>query len=153
MALEDLYREVILDHYRNPRNKGHLEHPDASAEGVNPLCGDEIRIDLRFDDGVVSEVGVAGQGCSISQSSASMMTEAIKGKTEAEILDLAARFRTMMSIDEGDAGLDPDRPGSVLGDLEALQGVRQYPVRIKCASLGWNTLQEALGTLSKDSQH
>ncbi len=146
MALEELYREVILDHYRNPRNKGHLEHPQASAQGVNPLCGDEITIEVSFDGDKVSEVAVDGQGCSISQSSASMMTEAIKGKSRKEINQLVGRFRQMMSLDEGDdPGLDPERPGAVLGDIEALQGVRQYPVRIKCASLGWNTLLEALG--------
>jgi nitrogen fixation NifU-like protein len=146
MSLEDLYREVILDHYRNPRNKGHLDNPDLSAEGVNPLCGDEITIELAFDEDRVSEVGISGQGCSISQSSASMMSEAIKGKTKGEIEDLTKRFRDMMSLDgEADLGLDPDRPGAVLGDLESLQGVRKYPVRIKCASLGWNVLLEALG--------
>ncbi len=145
MALEELYREVILDHYRNPRNKGHLEHPQATAQGVNPLCGDEITIEVSFDGDKVSEVAVEGQGCSISQSSASMMTEAIKGKSRDEISELVGRFRQMMSLDEGDdPGLDPERPGAVLGDIEALQGVRQYPVRIKCASLAWNTLLEAL---------
>jgi nitrogen fixation NifU-like protein len=147
MSLEDLYREVILDHYRNPRNKGHLDNPDRTAEGVNPLCGDEITIELAFDEDRVSEVGISGQGCSISQSSASMMSEAIKGKTKDEIEDLTKRFRDMMSLDgEADIGLDPDRPGAVLGDLESLQGVRKYPVRIKCASLGWNVLLEALGS-------
>ncbi len=145
MSLEDLYREVILDHYRSPRNKGHLDKPDYRAEGVNPLCGDEITIELAFDGDQVSQVAVAGQGCSISQSSASMMSEAIKGKTKGEIEDLTKRFRDMMSLDgEADIGLDPDRPGAVLGDLESLQGVRKYPVRIKCASLGWNVLLEAL---------
>jgi len=148
MALEELYREVILDHYRNPRNKGHLDHPQASAQGVNPLCGDEITIEVSFEGDKVSEVAVEGQGCSISQSSASMMTEAIKGKSREEISELVGRFRQMMSIDEGDdPGLDPERPGAVLGDIEALQGVRQYPVRIKCASLAWNTLLEALEAL------
>jgi nitrogen fixation NifU-like protein len=146
VSLEDLYREVILDHYRSPRNKGHLDSPDAVAQGVNPLCGDEITIELGFDGDRVSQVAVEGQGCSISQSSASMMTEAVKGKTRAEIETLTQRFRDMMSLDgEVDVGLDPERPGAVLGDLEALQGVRKYPVRIKCASLGWNVLQEALG--------
>lgn len=146
MALEDLYREVILDHYRNPRNRGHLADPDATAQGVNPLCGDEVTIELRFEGDTVAEVGVEGQGCSISQASASMMTEAVRGKTKDEIAEMVAKFRQMMSIDEADdIGLDPDRPGAVLGDIEALQGVRQYPVRIKCASLGWNTLLEALG--------
>ena len=144
MGLEELYREVILDHYRNPRNQGHLESPDATAEGVNPLCGDEITVDLALADGVVADVAISGQGCSISQSSASMMTEAIKGKTREEVDELVRKFRAMMSLDEGDPGLDPERPGAVLGDIEALQGVRQYPVRIKCASLSWNTLMEAL---------
>jgi len=145
MALEELYREVILDHYRNPRNRGHLDAPDARAQGVNPLCGDEISLELTLSDGVVTDVAVEGQGCSISQSSASMMTEAIKGKNRLEIDELVSRFRKMMSLDASDdPGLDPDRPGAVLGDIEALQGVRQYPVRIKCASLAWNTLLEAL---------
>jgi nitrogen fixation NifU-like protein len=151
MALEELYREVILDHYRNPRNRGHLESPDATAEGVNPLCGDEITLELMLSDGVVTGVAMEGQGCSISQSSASMMTEAIKGKSREEIEVLVGKFRTMMALDDGDdPGLDPERPGAVLGDIEALQGVRQYPVRIKCASLGWNTLLEALRPLTKD---
>jgi nitrogen fixation protein NifU and related proteins len=152
MALEELYREVILDHYRNPRNQGRLEHPQASAQGVNPLCGDEITIDVSFNGDKVSEVAVNGQGCSISQSSASMMTEAIKGKSREEINELVGRFRQMMSLDAGDdPGLDPERPGAVLGDIEALQGVRQYPVRIKCASLAWNTLLEALSSAPSDS--
>lgn len=145
MSLEDLYREVILDHYRNPRNKGHLDTPDAVAQGVNPLCGDEITIELNFDGDVVSAVAVSGQGCSISQSSASMMTDAIKGKSRTEIEALTKKFRDMMSLDgESDIELDPERPGAVLGDLEALQGVRKFPVRIKCASLGWNVLIDAL---------
>lgn len=145
MGLEDLYREVILDHYRNPRNQGHLNDPDARAQGVNPLCGDEVEIELRFDGDVVAEVAVDSQGCSISQSSASMLTEAVKGKTRDEVAQLVARFRQMMSLDgDGDVGLDPERPGAVLGDLEALQGVRNYPVRIKCASLAWNALTEAM---------
>lgn len=145
MALEDLYREVILDHYRNPRNRKPLDSPTATAEGVNPLCGDEVTVELLFDNDTVTEISVRGQGCSISQSSASMMSDLIKGKNRSEISDLADRFNTMMTAeDENPAGLDPDRPGSVLGDLEALQGVRRYPVRIKCASLPWATLQQAL---------
>lgn len=147
MGLEDLYREVILDHYRNPRNQGHLPAPDATAQGVNPLCGDEVNIELAFNGDVVSGVAIASQGCSISQSSASMMTEAIKGKTRDEIVELTSKFKGMMSIDGADdPGLDPERPGAVLGDLEALQGVSQYPVRIKCAALAWTTLAEALNT-------
>ncbi|HLU31307.1 MAG TPA: SUF system NifU family Fe-S cluster assembly protein [Acidimicrobiia bacterium] len=145
MALEDLYRDVILDHYRNPRHRHPLEHPDATAEGVNPLCGDEVKVELTFDGDRVSDVAVTGQGCSISQSSASMMSAAIVGKTRAEITELAERFHLMMtSEDETAAGLDPERPGGALGDLEALQGVRKYPVRIKCARLPWTTLEQAL---------
>src|SRR3990172_1435377 len=147
MSLEDLYREVILDHYRSPRNKGHLDSPDAKAQGVNPLCGDDINIELTFDGDNVASVAIDGQGCSISLSSASMMSEAIKGKSRAEIEELTSKFRGLMSLEDGtDPGLDPDRPGAALGDLEALQGVRQYPGRIKCASLAWNVLGEALSS-------
>ena len=147
MALENLYREVILDHYRSPRNQGPLGVADASADGVNPLCGDEITVELHFDGEVVDAVSVRGQGCSISQSSASMMSEAIKGKDRAEIEGLVSKFKAMLDIEHGhDTGLDPERPGAVLGDLEALSGVRQYPVRIKCANLAWTTLMEALGS-------
>lgn len=144
MALEDLYRDVILDHYRNPRHKDPLDSPDATAEGVNPLCGDEVTVELGFDGERVAEISVRGQGCSISQSSASMMAEAIRGKARHEIEALSERFLTMMTAEDDDVGLDSDKPGSVMGDLEALQGVRRYPVRIKCASLPWTTLEQAL---------
>ena len=147
MALEELYREVILDHYRSPRNRGALDAPTSHADGNNPLCGDEIHLDLIIADGVITEVGAVGQGCSISQSSASMMTDAIKGKTIEDVRDLTAKFKGMMDIESGeDPGLDNVRPGAVLGDLEALQGVRKFPVRIKCANLAWTTLEEALAT-------
>jgi len=145
VSLEDLYREVILDHYRNPRHEGSLEHPDAHAEGNNPLCGDEISLDLSITDGRVSDVAVLGRGCSISQASASMMAAAVEGKTLEEIADLTHRVKALLDIEDGDPGIDPDRPGAALGDLEALQGVRQFPVRIKCADLAWTTLTEALG--------
>jgi nitrogen fixation NifU-like protein len=143
MSLTDLYREVILDHFRTPRNKGRLNAPDHHAEGTNPLCGDEIQIDLAVSDGVVSDVRIDGQGCSISQASASMMTEAIKGKSIEEIQSLADTFNQLMTSDDADI-LDPERPGAVLGDLEALQGVREFPVRIKCATLSWHTMLDAL---------
>jgi len=145
-SLDELYREVILDHYRHPRKRGSLTDPDAHAEGQNPLCGDEIALDLNLRDDRVVEVRITGQGCSISQASASMMAEAIEGKTLEEIAELTRRFKAMMEIEEGDPGLDSDRPGSALGDLEALQGVRRFPVRIKCADLPWTTLTEALGS-------
>ncbi len=142
MSLEDLYREVILDHYRNPRNRTPLDHATAHAEGVNPLCGDEITVELEVDDQVIRGISVRGQGCSISQSSASMMSHAVKGKTLDQVDEIIDRFKTMMTTEE--EILDPERPGAVLGDLEALAGVRRYPVRIKCANLAWTTLEQAL---------
>ena len=155
-GLEDLYREIILDHYRNPRNRGELEVPPAvQAVGFNPLCGDEVIIYVEVSDGVITDVSTGGQGCSISQSSASMMSAAVKGRTVAEVRRLVGAFKRMMSIhgsgiggtgddldDEPDAG---NGAGEVkLGDLEALRGVVKFPVRIKCATLSWNTLVQAL---------
>jgi nitrogen fixation NifU-like protein len=139
-GLEDLYREIILDHYKNPRNRGSLEPPAVRSEGHNPLCGDEIEVFLTVDNGVISDIKIGGQGCSISQSSASMMSAAVKGKPVAEARALIHRFKHMMSIDE-DGEPDTSAP---LGDLEALQGVVKFPVRIKCAVLSWNTLAEGL---------
>ena len=144
MALEDLYREVILDHYRHPRNRSELAEADGTAEGVNPLCGDEVVVEIALDGPVVTSISVRGHGCSISQSSGSMMGEAVVGKTLDEVQELTRRFKAMMEIEPGEAGIDPERPGAGLGDLEALQGVKQYPVRIKCADLPWATLAEAL---------
>ena len=144
-GLEDLYREIILDHYRTPRNRGELPVPPARhAEGHNPLCGDELTIYLDVsgdgDDAVVDDIKVNGQGCSISQSSASMMSAAVKGKSVGEVKALVHKFKSMMSIDvEGEPSVDVP-----LGDLEALQGVVKFPVRIKCATLAWNTLIDAL---------
>lgn len=145
-GLEDLYREIILDHYRTPRNRGELASPPAlTALGHNPLCGDEIQVFLDVTDGVVSDVKVGGQGCSISQSSASMMSQAVKGKSLAEVRALVRRFKSMMSIDETEGDEPQDADAEVkLGDLEALQGVVKFPVRIKCATLAWNTLVQAL---------
>ncbi|HLI24933.1 MAG TPA: SUF system NifU family Fe-S cluster assembly protein [Acidimicrobiales bacterium] len=155
-GLEDLYREIILDHYRNPRNRGELPVPPArQAEGFNPLCGDEIVVYLDVEDGRIHDLRVNGQGCSISQSSASMMSTAVKGKTVDEARATIRAFKAMMSVHEarldgdGDgAGGGPpeagDRSQVALGDLEALQGVVKFPVRIKCATLGWNTLSQAL---------
>ena len=139
-GLEDLYREIILDHYKSPRNRGSLEPPAVRAEGHNPLCGDEIEVFISVEDDKVSDIKISGQGCSISQSSASMMSAAVKGKPIAEIRALISRFKHMMSIEE-DGEPDTSAP---LGDLEALTGVVKFPVRIKCAVLSWNTLAEAL---------
>ena len=145
-GLEDLYREIILDHYRTPRNRGELDPPALSADGHNPLCGDEIRISVSVQDGVVTDVRFSGSGCSISQSSASMMTSAIKGKPVEQVKSIVRRFKQMMTIDEEDLEIDESIN---LGDLEALQGVVKFPVRIKCATLGWNTLLDALATEQK----
>jgi nitrogen fixation NifU-like protein len=145
VSLNELYREVILDHYRAPRHHEHLEGPDGTAEGKNPLCGDEVTIEVRVDGDVVSEVAAIGAGCSISQASASMMSEAVIGKDRRQIDELIRKFKVMMTIEESDEEIvDPDRPGAALGDLEALQGVRKFPVRIKCADLPWITLEQAL---------
>ncbi|HWW52396.1 MAG TPA: SUF system NifU family Fe-S cluster assembly protein [Acidimicrobiales bacterium] len=152
-GLEDLYREIILDHYRNPRNRGELASPPATrVEGFNPLCGDEVVVYLDVEEGRVTDVKINGQGCSISQSSASMMSSAVKGKTIDEVRALIRAFKAMMSIHE--QRLDGDADGELveddadtevkLGDLEALQGVVKFPVRIKCATLGWITLAQGL---------
>ena len=152
-GLEDLYREIILDHYRSPRNRGELPSPPATkSEGFNPLCGDEVILYLVVDDGKVVDVKIGGQGCSISQASTSMMSAAVKGKPLAEVRQLIRAFKALMSIHEskleGDGGdgsdLAAELAGVRLGDLEALQGVVKFPVRIKCATLAWNTLQQAL---------
>ena len=155
-GLEDLYREIILDHYRNPRNRGELPAPPAHrVEGFNPLCGDEIVVYLEVDDDdVVQDIKIGGQGCSISQSSVSMMSAAVKGKTVDEVRDLTRAFKAMMSIHEsslegadggeGPEGATDEVPDVKLGDLEALRGVVKFPVRIKCATLAWNTLGSGL---------
>ncbi len=151
-ALEDLYREIILDHYRSPRNRGELPSPPARrVEGFNPLCGDEVVVYLDVEDGRVVDVKTAGQGCSISQSSASMMSAAVAGKSIEEVRALIRAFKAMMSIHERRLDADgeeisppADEPGVELGDLAALQGVVRFPVRIKCATLSWNTLQQGL---------
>ena len=150
-GLEDLYREIILDHYRTPRNRGELETPPAvRAEGFNPLCGDEIVVYIDVnDDGIIEDVKIGGQGCSISQSSGSMMSAAIKGKSVDDAREGTKAFKQMMSIHE--SGLDGEGDlefaevdADDLGDLEALRGVVKFPVRIKCATLSWNTLTQAL---------
>lgn len=186
-GLEDLYREIILDHYRNPRNRGELETPPAvRAEGFNPLCGDEIVVYIDVEGDMITDLKISGQGCSISQSSASMMSAAVKGKTLAQARSVIKAFRAMMSLhgqqldgagddaagdflgepaDGGPAGAATEASGGLddllseeersgaevaadegvsLGDLEALQGVVKFPVRIKCATLSWHTLAQAL---------
>ena len=161
--LEELYREIILDHYRSPRNRGELESPPAHrVEGFNPLCGDEVVVSLLVEDGKLADLKIAGSGCSISQSSASLMSAAVKGKPVGEVRRLINTFKGMMSIHEASLEGDghPESNGTSgtevvagepeeidldkLGELAALQGVVKFPVRIKCATLSWNALAQGL---------
>jgi nitrogen fixation protein NifU and related proteins len=152
--LEELYREVILDHYRSPRNRGELETPPAIlSEGKNPLCGDELKLYVQIKGDVISDVKMGGSGCSISQASASMMTSAIKGKTISEARILIDEFKALMDVHESkldstdtDSGKENSEVmrSEVLGELEAMTGVVKFPVRIKCATLSFNTLARAL---------
>jgi len=137
MALDDLYKEVILDHYKDPRNKREVPGAALTCSRNNPLCGDELTIYATVENDVVTDVAFEGQGCSISQSSASMMTEAIAQKSVADALALTAQFRGMMAGE-----IDPDE--DTFGELVALKGVVKYPIRVKCAVLAWDVLQEAL---------
>lgn len=136
--LSALYQELILDHYRRPRNKGTLENADASVEMKNPLCGDEICLQVAFEGASVCDLRFAGRGCSISQASASMMTQLVKGKSAEEIEVIRNRFRDLML---GDQSAADDQS---LGSLRALSGVARFPARVKCALLAWNALETAL---------
>lgn len=137
--VDDLYREIILDHYRNPRNQKKLVESDLEAQGMNPFCGDEVLIQVKLVDGLVDDVSFKGNGCSISQASASILTELIKGKTLKEAEALYFRFRDMMY------GKGPLEDGmEQLGEAEALEGVKRFPIRVKCALLAWATLEDAI---------
>jgi nitrogen fixation protein NifU and related proteins len=136
MELNDLYRDVILDHNRRPRNFGALESADASVEGFNPMCGDHLTLRLKLKDDTISDIRFEGHGCAISTASASLMTEAVKGKSRGEALQLFDRVHHLLT----DGAVAPDE----LGKLAALSGVREYPARVKCASLCWHTLASAL---------
>ncbi len=136
--LNSLYQQLILEHYRNPRNKAELEEKTVEVHLANPVCGDEIRLQLRIEDDHIAEAKFVGQGCSISQAAVSMMTSLLKGRSLADADGVAKRFTQMMHGDQ-DAAKD-----KALGDLRALQGVSKFPVRIKCALLGFDALQEAL---------
>ena len=138
MELNDLYRDVILDHNRRPRNFGDLQSADASIEGFNPMCGDRLTVRLKLDADKISDIRFEGQGCAISTASASLMTEAVKGKTRAEALQLFERVHQLLTDDSAPAD------DASLGKLAALSGVREYPARVKCASLCWHTLASAL---------
>lgn len=147
VRLGSLYQELILDHYRHPRNKGNLEDRSVEVHMANPVCGDEIRLQLLLEDDRIAEARFLGQGCSISQASVSMMTSLLQGKAVEEALELARRFTDMMHGSD-EAARDP-----ALGDLRALQGVSKFPVRIKCALLGFDALEEALGESREERAH
>lgn len=143
-GVEDLYREVILDHFKSPRNKGHLDTCNAKADGTNPLCGDQISLEAKIENNRIKDIRFDGHGCAISQSSASMMTTQLKGKPITSAKALANLFKNIFGI-EGDPSVDMSLVNTKdLGDLEALEGVKKYPVRIKCALLAWNTFLELL---------
>jgi len=144
-ALQSLYQEVILQHYRSPRNKGELEDADVQIEMRNPVCGDEITLHLRVEEGTISDVRFSGQGCSISQASASMMTDRLRGRSVSEAERLGDRFKEMMHGDK-EAARDKE-----LGDLRALAGVAKFPVRIKCAMLIWDALNEARKEMDEEA--
>ena len=149
-GLEDLYREIILDHYRSPRNQGELDPPAHRCEGFNPLCGDEVIVYVSLIDQRIEDIRIGGQGCSISQASASMMTEIIKGKSISEAEEIILAFKEMMDIYESELSGEETAGSSLnvdLGDLEALQGVVKFPVRIKCATLAWNTLTQSISEI------
>jgi nitrogen fixation protein NifU and related proteins len=136
MELNDLYRDVILDHNRRPRNFGVLESADARVEGFNPLCGDRLTVQLKMSGDAIADIRFEGQGCAISTASASLMTEAVKGKSRTDALALFDRIHSLLT--------DDDAPSDELGKLAALSGVREFPARVKCASLCWHTLAAAL---------
>lgn len=136
---QDLYQEIVMDHNRRPRNFGSIADSTSSSEGFNPLCGDQVTVFLKVSDEIVEDVSFEGVGCAISKSSASMMTEGVKGKSVEEALIVFQAFRRMLTTTS-----DQVEDSEILGDLEILKGVSQYPTRIKCATLSWHTLQAAL---------
>lgn len=136
--LDTLYRQVIMDHYKHPRNKGILDGETISAEMNNPSCGDRISLQMKVKDGLVEDVKFAGEGCSISMASASMMTQTIKGKQVSDALEVSKLFSNMMLGHNMDAG------DLEIGDIEALQGVSQFPARINCATLGWKAMEKGI---------
>ena len=144
--IDDLYQDIILDHYQNPRNHRRLEHPDVHAEGVNPLCGDQLDLGLKLRGDVIEEIGIGGKGCSISQASASLMSEAVKGKSIAEAQALTHRFKGMLTRGEAPEWEEEYE------ELGALAGVKQLPVRIKCALLAWETLLQGLHAREGDTK-
>jgi len=142
--LRDLYQEVILDHSKNPRNFGHIDPANREAKGHNPLCGDQLRIWVLVEDSRIKDVSFEGRGCAISLASASMMTDMLKGRTEAEAEEIFKRFHAVVTGDQELGDDDAEDADGGLGKLRALAGVRDYPMRVKCATLAWHTLKAAL---------
>jgi nitrogen fixation protein NifU and related proteins len=137
--LRDLYQEVILDHHKKPRNFHKIEHANRQADGLNPLCGDRLSVYIQIENGIVKDISFMGAGCAISTASASMMTESLKGRTEAEAKAIFECFQRMLT---NHTNAQPDPVD--LGKLSVFSGVREYPVRVKCATLAWHTLRAAL---------
>ncbi len=142
-GLDELYKEVILDHYHHPRHNHDLPEADVSSAGYNPLCGDEMFLQIKLREGKIEDIGVRGKGCSISQASGSMMAEALVGKSLDDAKDVIGAVRTLLEDRDGRPVASRDAQ-ETLGDLEALSGVRNFPVRIKCALLPWTTLEEGI---------
>jgi nitrogen fixation NifU-like protein len=143
--LEDLYKEIILDHYRSPRNRGELPTPPATrVEGYNPMCGDEFVLYVNVEDGVVTDIKLTGHGCSISQASSSIMSAAVKGKTVDEARTIIATFKNLLTLSDEETAPIEVPSLRQLGEIAALQGVVKFPARIKCATLAWNTFVQAL---------
>ncbi len=143
-SLDELYREIILDHFKSPHNMGRLPNPTLQGEGTNPLCGDSVTLTLRLEENKIKDIRFDGHGCAISQSSSSMMTDAVLGKSISEIKNLGKSFKSVFGIKDNPE--EPVKPMNVeeMGDLAALEGVKKFPVRIKCAILPWNTLLEII---------
>lgn len=143
MNLNDLYQEIILEHYKEPHNKGYLQHADASSEGRNPMCGDEIQVSVKINGNVIEDIRFNGSGCAISQASASVMTDVVKGSTLAQAKTILRAFSGMIKEGKGFGDIDPE------SELAAFQGVSEYPTRIKCALLAWNALKNSLDQISE----
>ncbi len=142
--INELYQEIILDHNKNPRNFRKIDHPTCSQEGFNPLCGDHLHLYLRLEDGIIKDISFEGNGCAISKSSASLMTTVLKGKTVAEADELFEKFHKLVT-----SSMDEEQQIEELGKLAVFSGVREFPARVKCASLAWHTLRAALDNEQK----
>lgn len=149
-GVDELYREVILDHFKSPKNKGKAENANATSEGMNPLCGDQITVTARIENGKIGEIKFDGHGCAISQAAASMMTLVVKNRTPKEVEEMAVALKKLFGVEEAKNKATPFNIDH-LGDTVALEGVKKYPVRIKCALLSWNTLLDSLKSIKGES--